>query len=345
MSTNSKIQIRKADHITINLEKDVNSGLRNGLENYHFIHNPLPDIDLADVVCDTSIFNRELSLPLLISSMTGGTAQAAKINQQLAEAAQTFHIAMGIGSQRIGIEHPELMKTFKVRKYAPDILLFANLGAVQLNYNYTIEHCKAAVDALEADGLILHLNALQEALMDKGNTNFKGLLKKIELICRSIKVPIVVKEVGWGISARTARQLVEAGVTAIDAAGAGGTSWSEVEKHRVSDETARETASAFKNWGIPTAQALVEIHKNLPKTIVFASGGIRDGVEAAKCLALGANLVGMARPFLRAVAESEQELNNKIDAISRQIKISMFAVGAGNLQELKENKIHRVRES
>ena len=345
MPTNSTIQKRKADHITINLEKDVKSGLNTGLDKYHFAHNALPEIDLAEVACGTSIFNRKLAVPLLISSMTGGTAEAARINQQLAEGAQAFHIAMGIGSQRIGIEHPDLMGTFKVRQYAPDILLFANLGAVQLNYTYTIEHCKSAVDALEADGLILHLNALQEALMEKGNTNFIGLLKKIENICKKIDTPVIVKEVGWGMSADTARRLLEAGAAAIDVAGAGGTSWSEVEKHRAKDERTREIAAAFRDWGIPTAQALAEIQAELPDAIVFASGGIRDGVEAAKCLAMGASLVGMARPFLKAVSESSDALHKMLDVISDQIKISMFAVGARNLEELRKSKIYRIEES
>jgi isopentenyl-diphosphate delta-isomerase len=288
------------------------------------------------------LFKRKLELPLLISSMTGGTAEAARINQQLAEGAQAFHIAMGIGSQRIGIEHPELMDTFKVRKYAPDILLFANLGAVQLNYTYTIEHCKAAVDALEADGLILHLNALQEALMEKGNTNFSGLLRKIEKVCKSVGVPVVIKEVGWGISGDNAKRLIEAGAAAIDVAGAGGTSWSEVERHRTQDKSRQAVAAAFRGWGIPTAQALSEIHAELPETIVIASGGIRNGVEAAKCLALGASMVGMASPFLKAVAESSDALHKMLDIISRQIRISMFAVGARNLGELQESRIYRI---
>lgn len=345
MSTISNIQTRKADHLAINLKKDVESGVRNGLENYHFVHNALPEIDLAEVDCRIDLFNRNLALPLLISSMTGGTPQAARYNQLLAQAAQTYRIGMGVGSQRVGLEHPNLMESFKVRKYAPDILLFANLGAVQLNYTYTIEHCKAAVDALEADGLILHLNALQEALMENGNTNFKGLLKKIEVVCHELPVPVIIKEVGWGISAEVAGRLLEAGVSAIDVAGAGGTSWSEVEKNRVRDDGTWEIAGAFRDWGIPTANSLVEVRAAFPDSIVFASGGIRNGAEAAKCLALGANLVGMARPFLRSVAKSGQAVNRLIEIITRQIRISMFAAGAKNLQELRDNKIRPIKES
>ncbi len=339
MPKNPDIQQRKADHLTINLEKDVNSGLQNGLDEFHFIHNALPEIDLSKVDCSTTLFRHTLAIPLLVSSMTGGTARGMQINQQLAEAAQYYRISMGVGSQRVGIEHPESMNTFKVRKVAPDILLFANLGAIQLNYTYTIEHCKAAVDALEADALILHLNPLQEALMADGNTNFDGLLSKIEEVCRELSVPVVVKEVGWGISMETARRLINAGVQAIDVAGAGGTSWSEVEKYRSEDEVMREIAAAFKNWGIPTAHALNKIHTEMPDVLLIASGGIRDGVDAAKCLALGAKLVGMARPFLQAVFESEEELYQKIAVLTQQLRISMFACGARTISDLNLDKL------
>ena len=342
MQTNSKIESRKAEHLTINLEKDVQSGLQNGLEVYQLIHHALPELDLADIRCETTIFERELAIPLLISSMTGGTEQAANLNKRLAAAAQTYGLAMGVGSQRVGLEHPELMHTFKVRDLAPDILLFANLGAIQLNNNYTIEHCKAAIDTLEADALILHLNPLQEALMKNGDTNFSGLLMKIEQVCRQLPVPVIVKEVGWGITEADAKSLVSAGVQAIDVAGAGGTSWSEVEKHRRSEKSAREIAGAFRHWGMPTAKALVDIREVLPDILLFASGGIKDGVEMAKCLALGANLVGMAGIFLKAASDSEQELHRVIEVITQQLRISMFAAGAGNLGELNHQKIFKL---
>ena len=339
MPDDTNIQKRKADHISINLKNDVDSSLKNGLEAFHFRHNALPDINLKDVDCTTEIFGRKLDIPLLIASMTGGTAQARQINRSLARAAQRYHLAMGVGSQRVGIEQPELMDTFKVREIAPDILLFANLGAIQLNYTYSIEHCREAVDTLEADALILHLNALQEALMEDGNTDFRGLLPKIEQICKQMTVPVIVKEVGWGIGAEVARRLVEAGVQGIDVAGAGGTSWSEVEKYRNQTEIGRQTAAAFKGWGFPTAQTLQEVHTALPETTLIASGGIRDGVEGAKCLALGADLVGMARPFLLAVSESEGDLDERIAIFKRQLRVSMFAVGAENLAELNRDKL------
>ena len=200
------IDRRKADHIKINLEQDVRSMLTNGLECYHFIHEALPELDLEAVETTINLFGKKLNAPILISSMTGGTEEVKTINRRLAEAAQINGVAMGVGSQRAAIENPDLAETFSItRKVAPDILLFANLGAVQLNYGYGIDHCHRAVDMIQADALILHLNPLQEALQLGGDTNFAGLAKKIEKVCNEIDVPVVVKEVGWGISERTAK--------------------------------------------------------------------------------------------------------------------------------------------
>ena len=202
MSKVTQIGTRKADHIRINLEEDVRSGLTTGLEHYRFIHQALPEVNLKDVDLHLSLFNRSLHAPILISSMTGGTEEAAIINQTLAQAAQETGVAMGLGSQRVALEHPETSSTFQVRQFAPDILLFANLGAVQLNYSYGIDQCKKAIEMIDADGLILHLNALQEAVQPEGDTLFEGLLKKIEAICRALPVPVIAKEVGWGFSDR-----------------------------------------------------------------------------------------------------------------------------------------------
>ena len=342
MNKNPQTEQRKKDHIMINLDQEVNSALTNGLEKYQFFHCALPELDLDDVDTSTTFFNKPLSFPFLISSMTGGTKEAENINRNLALTAQSFKLAMGVGSQRVGLEKDTFMQMFKVRQYAPDILLFANLGAMQLNFSYTIEHCKKVVDAIEADALILHLNPLQEALMEDGDTNFSGLLDKIEGVCRKLPVPVIVKEVGWGISVEVAKQLVNAGVQAIDVAGAGGTSWSEVEKHRASQEYLKETAGAFKDWGIPTAECIVQVRKAFPAIPLIASGGLKNGVDIAKCIALGANLGGMARQFLLAAADSKDALNSITLAITRQFRIAMFGVGASNLDELRIDKITRV---
>ncbi len=326
---------RKADHIRINLDEDVKSGLTSGLERYHFTHQALPELNLEEVDLSLQVFERSLRAPLLISSMTGGTEQAGMINRRLAEAAQETGIAMGLGSQRAAIENPDLHSTFQVRQSAPDILLFANLGAIQLNYGYGLEQCQQAVEMIAADALILHLNPLQEAVQPEGDTRFAGLLAKIEAICQELPVPVIVKEVGWGFSENTARQLAEAGVSAIDVAGAGGTSWTQVEMHRAENQDQARLAAAFIDWGIPTSQAILNIRAGAPQMTIFASGGLRDGIDIAKCVALGASLGGMASPFLKAANRSLDSTIETIRLIQRQIQVAMFASGVGNIDQLQ----------
>lgn len=339
------LQLRKNDHLRINLEKDVQSELSNGLENYVFEHNALPELDFEDISLQSEFLGKVLGAPILISSMTGGTPEAGIINLRLAEVAQQYGLAMGVGSQRAALQHPESSDTFKVRRSAPDILLFANLGAIQLNYGYTVEDCRRAVEMIEADALILHLNPLQEALQPEGNTRFRGLLKKIEEVCQTIEVPVVVKEVGWGISAQVARRLVEVGVAAIDVAGAGGTSWSQVEMYRMQNQSRARVAALFRGWGIPTAHALEAVRKAVPELPLIASGGIRNGLEVAKCIALGASLVGMAGPFLRAAAKSSDEVESLVEEILLALRITMFSVGAGTIPALRTIPLQRVVRS
>ena len=334
------IDQRKSDHIKINLEQDVRSALTTGLEDYHFVHEALPELDLDRIDTGLSLFGKKLAVPILISSMTGGTEEAGQINQRLAEAAQEVGVAMGVGSQRAALEQPAQTPTFSItRKVAPDILLFANLGAVQLNYGYTVDHCRRAVDMIAADALILHLNPLQEAVQDAGDTNFAGLAKKIEGICKKLEVPVIAKEVGWGISERTAKLLAGCGVSAIDVAGAGGTSWSQVEMHRAPDEFTRKLAATFVGWGIPTAKAILNVKRVLPDVTIFASGGLKDGLDIAKCVALGASLGGMAGNFLKAAAVSAEKAVETMKLTKRQIEVTMFNVGAGTLEELKDGKL------
>jgi len=342
MAKVTQISSRKADHIRINLDEDVRSALTSGLERYRFIHQALPELNLDEVDLSQNLFGRSLRAPILISSMTGGTDQSGRINLVLAEAAQATGIAMGLGSQRAAIEQPELAPTFRVRQVAPDILLFANLGAIQLNYKYGVDQCVRAVEMIEADGLILHLNALQEAMQPEGNTLFAGLLSKIEAICKALPVPVIVKEVGWGISTRAAHLLGVAGVAAIDVAGAGGTSWSQVEMHRAETESQARLAAAFIDWGIPTADSIEMVRSAAPDVLVFASGGIRTGVDIAKCIALGASLGGMASPFLKAAVQSLDRTVETILELRREIQVCMFAVGAGNLNALNKSTLIKV---
>lgn len=343
MKKDANISNRKKDHIRINLEENVKSGMTTGLENYRLIHQALPEISLNEVDLSQQLFGKILSVPLLVSSMTGGTDRAGQINHILALAAQEVGCCMGVGSQRAAIEDPSLEETYKLRKYAPDILLFANLGAVQLNYGFGIDQCKKAVDMIEANALILHLNPLQEALQPEGDWNFHNLVDKIRRIKRELHVPLIVKEVGWGISKETAQQLSDVGVDGVDVAGSGGTSWSQVEMHRLDDPYKAQTAGAFIDWGIPTAESIQNAREVNSDWNVFASGGLQNGIDIAKSIALGANLGGMAGIFLRAADKSVEETVSLMKMIVEQIQIAMFASGSRSLKDLTREKLQRIR--
>ena len=332
-------QARKADHLRICLEDDVQfRNLTNGLDKYRFDHSCLPELDLSEVDLSTKFLGKRLDAPVLISSMTGGTEQAKMINCRLALAAQKRGLAMGVGSQRIAVENPDVAHTFAVRSLAPDAILFANLGAVQLNYTYGVEQCLRVVDILEADALILHLNPLQECIQPNGDTKFKGLLAKIEQLCQQIDVPVIAKEVGNGISAAMATKLINAGVDVIDVAGAGGTSWAKVESERAENNLQRRLGRTFADWGISTADCIVQIREQYPDLPLIASGGLRDGMEVAKAIALGADLAGLAFPFLQAASESEAALDELIELLVAEIKTVLFCTGNANLTELKRSQ-------
>jgi isopentenyl-diphosphate delta-isomerase len=335
MSKVAPITERKDDHIKINLERDVRSGLTSGLEKFHFVHEALPELNLDEIDTGLSLFGKKLAAPILVSSMTGGTEDAGDLNQRLARAAQECGLAMGVGSQRAALERPSLAATFQIRRAAPDILLFANLGAVQLNYGYGVDECRRAVEMIEADALYLHLNPLQEAVQAGGDTNWKGLSQKIRAICQQVGVPVIAKEVGWGISERTAKILADCGVAAIDVAGAGGTSWSQVEMHRAPDEFLRSLAATFVDWGIPTAESILNVRKAAPEMTIFASGGLKDGLDLAKSIALGASLGGLAGPFLKAAAVSTENTVALMKLIQQQLRVTMFAAGAATLADLQ----------
>jgi isopentenyl-diphosphate delta-isomerase len=330
---------RKLEHLRINLKEDVQyRQVTNGLERYRLVHQALPNLILEEIDLSTTFFRKRLRAPLLISSMTGGAEETEQINMTLAAAAQATRIAMGLGSQRAAIEDASLARTYQVRRVAPDILLFANLGAVQLNYTYSIDQCRRAVEMVEADALILHLNAIQEAVQAGGNTNWQGLLPRIEQVCRALPVPVIVKEVGFGISEDVARQLARAGVAAIDVAGAGGTSWAAVEARRASSNLLRQLAEAFWDWGIPTAESLERTRRGAPNLPLIASGGIRDGVEAAKCIALGANLVGFAAPMLKLADLGVESTIEGIKLIEEELRTAMFGIGAKDLNALRHTR-------
>jgi isopentenyl-diphosphate delta-isomerase len=326
---------RKEEHIDINLEQNVQfPRVTTGLERYAFMHQALPEINLDEVDSSLNLFGKTLQTPIFISSMTGGTEKAQMINRHLAMAAQERGMAMGLGSQRAAIEDESLAITYDIRAIAPDILLFANVGAVQLNYGYGVDQCRRAVDMVEADALILHLNALQEAVQPEGDFNFAGLLDKMESVVDNVGVPVIAKEVGWGISPKVAKQLADIGVAAIDVAGAGGTSWSEVEYHRAPTAFHARVARSFADWGIPTADSIQYVKEAAPETLIFASGGLRDGIDVAKCIALGATIGGMAGPFLKAAVESVEAVLEFEREATTQLRIAMFCAGVADIEKL-----------
>jgi isopentenyl-diphosphate delta-isomerase len=325
---------RKQEHLRIASLCDVQSGATTGLERYGLWHCAMPEIRLADVNTRTTFLGHSLGAPMLISAMTGGTDRAGEINVHLAQAAQAYGLPLNLGSLRIGLEQPEMLHTYRVRDAAPDILLMANLGAVQLNYGVTVDACLLAVRSIDADALVLHLNPLQEAIQPAGDTDFTRLIDKIAILCAAAPFPVLVKEVGWGISPGLTRALVAAGVAAIDLAGSGGTSWSRVEAHRATSVQDTRVASAFDDWGIPTAKALVLAREACPNIPLIASGGIETGVDIVKCLALGANLVGIARPLLCAAMESAEATSQYVDVILRQMRIALFCLGVERVTEL-----------
>lgn len=336
MSDNT--QVRKADHIRICLEENVQFQRNTtGLERYRFEHCCLPELDRQDIDLRTTFLGRSLGVPILISSMTGGTARAQEINFLLAEIAQGYGLAMGVGSQRVAIEKPEVAQTFAIRQKAPDALLFANVGAVQLNYGYGVDECRRMVDLLEADALILHLNPLQECIQPNGDTNFKGLLKRIGEVCGALAVPVIAKEVGNGISVGMVQRLMEVGVAAIDVAGAGGTSWSRVEAARSPNPRLRQLGETFGDWGIPTAVCVAEISHYDPTIPLIASGGLRNGLDGAKAIALGADLVGFAYPFLKAANESSQALEELVQLLVAELTTVLFCTGNANFAELQQS--------
>ncbi|MGQ9552798.1 MAG: type 2 isopentenyl-diphosphate Delta-isomerase [Anaerolineae bacterium] len=326
---------RKSDHIRICLESDVQGrGISTGFEQVRLLHQALPEMSLSDVDTGTTLAGHALRSPFLVSAMTGGTPEASAINRNLAIAAQELGIAMVVGSQRPAIEDPDLIPTYQVRAFAPDVLLFANLGAVQLNAGFGLDECRRAVEMIEADGLVLHLNPLQECLQPEGDRNFRGLADKIAQVVKRVGVPVMVKEVGWGISARVARLLYDAGIRIVDVAGAGGTSWSEVESRRAPNASAGRVAAAFADWGIPTSEAIANVLTVSRDFAVIASGGVRTGVDAAKAIALGATAVGIALPLLAPACQDEAAVVELLQEFEQQLRIAMFCSSSRTLKDL-----------
>jgi isopentenyl-diphosphate Delta-isomerase len=329
----SDIEKRKQDHIDIILSGTAKHGVAAGFDGVQFEHCALPNLNLDDIDLSVEFLGKSLRLPYLASSMTGGPEMGGRINSAIAEAAQEMGFAMGVGSQRIalggGSGHG---LDFSIRKIAPDIALYANLGAVQLVTGMTSDDARRAVDVIDADALILHLNPLQEALQPGGDRNWRNVEAAIEKVCKALSVPVIAKEVGAGISVDVAQRLVNCGVAAIDVAGVGGSSWAAVEGKR--SDGGSELAEIFRNWGIPTASALSAVHRVLPSIPLIASGGIRHGLDGAKAIRLGATLVGQAGALLDAAIKGPESVVAHVKLWAQALQIACFATGSASLSQL-----------
>ena len=331
-----QINQRKSEHIQITLNENVTGDtISTGFEKVKFIHNALPEINFDDITIDTTFLGHDCKTPFLISSMTGGAAFAETINRNLAEAAEERGWGLALGSMRALIESTEHRSSFQVRKYAPSIPIIANLGAVQLNYGFGKDECLRIIEMTEADALVLHLNSIQEVIQPEGNMNFKNLLEKIEQLCSELAVPVGVKEVGWGIDGATAKRLCDAGVSFIDVAGAGGTSWSQVEKFRSTSPVKKTAAEAFSDWGIPTVECIHSVRGQIGKQPIIASGGMHTGVDGAKAIAIGANMVGFGRSILKEATLSTKDVLEVMETRELELRMAMFGIGAATLKELK----------
>lgn len=333
--TNS-IERRKSEHIQISLNEQVTGeSISTGLSSYRFIHNALPEIAFEDISIGTTFLDYACQTPFLISSMTGGTAFAETINRNLAMAAEQQGWVLALGSTRALLDSDGHADSFLMRKYAPRIPIVANLGAVQLNYRYGVQECKRIIEMTDANMLVLHLNSIQEVIQPNGDTDFSGLLEKIGQLCEALEVPVGVKEVGWGIDGMTAKKLKDVGIAFIDVAGAGGTSWSQVEKFRSEDPVKRAAAEAFSDWGIPTTEAIQLVRKENANHPLIASGGMHSGVDGAKAIALGADLVGIGRSILKAATESPEAVIETMKIREMELRMAMFGIGVKTIQELK----------
>jgi len=329
---------RKLSHLHTTLHQQVQSHIPTGFDDVRLIHKALPEIDRGEIDMSTEIFGHKLRAPLVIESMTGGTPLAAKINRILASVAEKLGVAMGVGSQRAGIEDEKLAYTYRVaREAAPSIPLFANLGCPQLARDDALERAKKAVDMIDATGLFVHLNALQESVQYEGETNFSNMLRKISEISKALSVPVLIKETGAGISKETAQAVERAGARGVNVSGLGGTSWAAVEYYRAKAKKypiQKELGTTFWDWGTPTVPSIVEV-SNSTSLKVFASGGVRNGLHIAKAIALGAHYGGLALPMLKSASSGEKGALLRLTTVIEELKNAMFLTGSKNLNALR----------
>lgn len=345
--SNSQFEKRKGDHIRISLDPRSQTLGQNGLDSIELIHEALPDLNLKEVEISTSFSlsksdpsDVSLSSPIFISSMTAGHEKGHEINVALAKLSSERRILMGVGSQRRELNDSNAANEWKiVRKAAPKALLLGNIGIAQV-ITTPVDSIKKLIDTTEALGLFVHLNALQESVQPEGTTQFKGGLQALEKLVKNISVPVIAKETGSGMSVATIKRLAECGVSAIDISGKGGTHWGRVEGLR-SDESSQlyQVAQTFENWGVSTKESLLNAQQAGVRCEIWASGGIRNGLEVAKCIALGATQVGLAQPFLAAALKGDQALSQLLDRLELELKIALFCTGSANLQEFTTKKV------
>jgi isopentenyl-diphosphate delta-isomerase len=338
---------RKDAHLALCLGEEVEPSPEgaSGFAALRFDHDALPEIDLAEVRTEVDLFGRRLAAPIVVGAMTGGTPRAGEVNRRLAQAAARRGVAFALGSQRRMLQDPSTRASYAVREAAPELrLLFGNLGAVQLNYGVGVAELRRLVEEVGCDAFNFHLNPLQEAIQPEGDTRFGALLSRLRAAIPELGVPVLVKEVGSGISETTAAKLRELPIAGVETAGLGGTSWSRVESLRASDPVRRDVGELFARWGIPTAESVAICRRMLPGRVVIASGGIRNGIEVAKALALGADAVALALPFLRAADRSTDDVAEEIDRIVAELRTAMFATGSASVADLRRRRLVAARD-
>ncbi|WP_024850534.1 type 2 isopentenyl-diphosphate Delta-isomerase [Hydrogenovibrio kuenenii] len=333
--SNDSIHQRKQDHIQAMLEDAAIERNQSGFDQIQLMHRALPECDFNQINTSADFLGKQLTLPLLISSMTGGKSEnLTQINQALAEAAESMQVALAVGSQRVMIEDATAYKSFQLRQYAPTIPLIANMGAVQLNYGFGKDEAMRMVDTLEADALYLHLNPLQEVIQPEGDKNFAGLMDKIASLADALPIPVILKEVGCGLSAKDIELGLSASVKWFDLAGRGGTSWSRIEAHRNHDEHSSNLGVLFQDWGLTTPQSLLQALPYQDSANFIASGGIRNGIDMVKSVIMGAQICGIAAPFLEPAMHSTEATIAKIQQFSDEFRTAQFLLGATDISQL-----------
>lgn len=329
---------RKKDHLDIVLKEDVQSS-HNHWDDFQFVHNALPEINIDDIDLSTQLFNKTLNAPIIMAGITGGFSKAKKINERFAQAAEEFQIGMGVGSQRAGLENKALADTYTVIKKYDIPLKIANIGAPQLvEWKNPLEMAEKAVEMIDADVLAVHLNFLQETIQVEGERNAKGCLEQIEKLCGSLSTPILIKETGAGISYETGKKFADIGISGIDIGGRGGTSFSAIEAFRAQkrgDKVQSRLGRTFWNWGIPTPFSLIDINELFQGSIpLIATGGVRNGLDAAKAVALGASAAGLASALLK-----NDDVSQEINILFKELRTAMFLTGSQDIEALKEAEL------